>query len=198
LDTSALEGRLPQLQLKSVVLAPLVYGVLETFDPREIGEPGLQNGGDQTRPVIVHAPSDLAVWADEDRLPQILINLLGNAVKYSPPGTPITFLAAPQVAVHHERHRLRDSSSTNGLIGELIQISVQDQGAGVPPGDIPKLFNRFVRLERDIAGPVRGTGVGLYMCRVLVEAMGGRIWVESTGIPGEGSTFSFLLPAAHP
>ncbi len=66
----------------------------------------------------------------------------------------------------------------------------------MPPRDVHKLFNRFVRLERDIAGPVRGTGVGLYMCRVLIEAMGGRIWVDSAGIPGEGSTFSFLLPAA--
>jgi signal transduction histidine kinase len=68
----------------------------------------------------------------------------------------------------------------------------------VPPSDIPKLFNRFVRLERDIAGSVRGTGVGLYMCRVLVDAMGGRIWVDSSGVLGEGSTFSFVLPAATP
>jgi len=54
-----------------------------------------------------------------------------------------------------------------------------------------------VRLERDIAGPVRGTGVGLYMCRVLVEAMGGQIWVESSGVPGDGSTFYFTLPVAR-
>ncbi|HKS71370.1 MAG TPA: ATP-binding protein, partial [Ktedonobacterales bacterium] len=56
--------------------------------------------------------------------------------------------------------------------------------------------NRFVRLERDIAGPVRGTGVGLYLCRVLAEAMGGRIWLESSGVEGEGSTFSVALPLA--
>jgi signal transduction histidine kinase len=195
LDTSALEGRVPQLQLRVVVLAPLVHSVLETFDPREIGEPGLQSGGDQTRPVIVHASPDLAVWADEDRVRQILINLLGNALKYSSPRTPITISAAPHAVAHQERHRLRPSAKASEA-GELIQISVQDQGAGVPPRDVPKLFNRFVRLERDIAGPVRGTGVGLYMCRVLVEAMGGRIWVESSGVPGEGSTFSFLLPSA--
>jgi signal transduction histidine kinase len=66
----------------------------------------------------------------------------------------------------------------------------------VPPRDVYTIFNRFVRLERDIAGPMRGTGVGLYLCKVLVEAMGGRIWVRSTGVPGEGSTFSFILPGA--
>ena len=65
-----------------------------------------------------------------------------------------------------------------------MQVSVRDHSLGVPPRDISKLFNRFVRLERDIAGSVRGTGVGLYMCRVLIEAMRGRIWVESTGVPG--------------
>jgi signal transduction histidine kinase len=93
----------------------------------------------------------------------------------------------------------RESRQSGGLsesrdLGQ-VQFSARDYGFGVPPRDIPKLFNRFVRLERDIAGSTRGTGVGLYMCRVLVEAMGGRIWVESRGISGEGSTFSFVLPA---
>jgi len=80
----------------------------------------------------------------------------------------------------------------------MIRVSVQDHGLGVSPRDATNLFNRFVRLERDIAGPVRGTGVGLYLCRILIEAMGGRIWVESSGVPGEGSNFSFTLPKFLP
>src|SRR5258706_12484548 len=75
---------------------------------------------------------------------------------------------------------------------------VRDHGLGVPQREVDKLFDRFVGLEREIAGPVLGSGLGLYMCRMLVEAMGGRIWVESSGVPGEGSTFSFLLPASPP
>jgi signal transduction histidine kinase len=196
LDTGALEGKAPRLNVKSVALASLVVGVLEAFDPHEIGEPGLQNGEYLPRPTTVLVTPDLAVWADEDRLRQVLVNLLGNALKYSDPGSPIKVSATRQAAPHGERQRPHDNRAAGASAVEHILISVQDRGAGVPPHDVHKLFNRFVRLERDIAGPVRGTGVGLYICRVLIEAMGGRIWVDSAGIPGEGSTFSFLLPAA--
>jgi signal transduction histidine kinase len=143
----------------------------------------------------MHVPDDLVVWADEGRVRQILVNLLGNALKYSDPGSPIELSAGvqPPVVRAHRWGGAQEPVATG-----LIQISVRDHGLGIPAADAHKLFNRFVRLERDIAGSVRGTGVGLYMCRVLAEAMRGRIWVESTGIPGEGSTFAFALPAAVP
>jgi signal transduction histidine kinase len=193
LDTSALEGKALRLQFKAVALEPLVRAAVETFDPREIGESALPAGEHEARAVTIRVPSNLVVWADEGRLRQILVNLLANAVKYSAPGAPIDLTAELQMPA-------RESRQSGGLreprdVGQ-VQFSARDYGLGVPPRDIPKLFNRFVRLERDIAGSTRGTGVGLYMCRVLVEAMGGRIWVESRGIPGEGSTFSFVLPAA--
>ncbi|MGZ3582676.1 MAG: ATP-binding protein [Ktedonobacterales bacterium] len=196
LDTAALDGKPPRLELKAVTLAPLIRAILETFDPSEIGEPTLPTGAYKARAVSIHVPSDLVVWADEGRLRQILVNLLANALKYSAPGTPIDLRADAYDLTHGERQRSRGSAGSQQPSVKLIQISVRDRGLGVPPHDISKLFNRFVRLERDIAGPVRGTGVGLYMCRVLIEAMGGRIWVESSGIAGEGSTFAFVLPAA--
>jgi signal transduction histidine kinase len=182
LDTSVLEGRAPRLELGAIILAPLVRQVLETLDPREVGLADLPRAEYEARPVSVSIEPELTVLADEGRLRQILINLLANALKYSAFGTPI---------------EVRASLRSDGQSGELAQISVSDRGLGVPPSDVHKLFHRFVRLQRDIAGPVRGTGLGLYLCRVLVEAMGGQIWVESTGIPGEGSTFSFTLPLAR-
>ena len=72
---------------------------------------------------------------------------------------------------------------------------MQDAGPGIPPEDIPLLFGKFVRLKRDLASSIRGTGLGLYLSKQLVAAMGGSIWVESTGVAGQGSRFYFTLPA---
>jgi signal transduction histidine kinase len=194
LDAGMLEATAPQLDLRAVAVHPVVLAVLETFDPREIGEPGLENTGATPRAVTIHVPEALVVLADEIRLRQILINLLSNALKYSPPRSPLRISA--QLVPSAQPNRRQTSGPRRVHEGGFVQISVRDAGLGIPPDDAPKLFNRFVRLERDIAGPVRGTGVGLYLCRTLVEAMGGRIWVESSGVTGEGSTFSFTLPAA--
>ncbi|HEX9069711.1 MAG TPA: ATP-binding protein, partial [Ktedonobacterales bacterium] len=78
----------------------------------------------------------------------------------------------------------------------MVEIQVKDAGHGIPPDQMPLLFNRFVRLPRDLASKVPGTGIGLYLCRVMSEAMGGRVWAESTGVEGEGSTFFVHLPFA--
>jgi signal transduction histidine kinase len=108
---------------------------------------------------------------------QVLRNLISNALKYSPDGTPVVVSARCQ-----------------GNDAAEVCISVQDAGPGIPADEIPLLFSQFVRLRRDISGPVRGIGLGLYISKQLVEAMGGHIWVESTGIPGQGSRFCFTLP----
>jgi signal transduction histidine kinase len=72
---------------------------------------------------------------------------------------------------------------------------VRDYGLGIPPEQAPLLFEGFVRLPRDLASTVIGNGLGLHLCKTLVEAMGWRIRVESRGDPGDGSTFRFTLPA---
>ncbi len=80
-----------------------------------------------------------------------------------------------------------------------VCISVKDAGPGIPPDEIPKLFGQFVRLRRDVAGQVCGSGLGLYLSKQFVELMEGQIWVESEGIPGKGSCFRFTLPCVpHP
>jgi signal transduction histidine kinase len=108
---------------------------------------------------------------------QVLRNLISNALKYSPDGTPVVVSARCH----------------NNDIPEVC-ISVQDVGPGIPVDEIPLLFGQFVRLRRDLSGPVRGIGLGLYISKQLVEAMGGHIWVESAGVSGQGSHFCFTLP----
>ncbi len=201
LDVTMLDMSTPQVNIAPVALAPLFQTVLETFDPRELGTLNATNAL-ASRPVVLDIPADAVVLADEVRLRQIIINLLTNALKYSPPGSRLNITAIP---IHPKRQigfLARSARSDGGPMykqdAPQYQINVQDYGLGVPARDVYAIFNRFVRLERDIAGPMRGTGVGLYLCTVLVEAMGGRIWVRSTGVPGEGSTFSFTLPGASP
>jgi signal transduction histidine kinase len=76
-------------------------------------------------------------------------------------------------------------------------VSVIDKGKGITPQDQDRLFQRFVRLEQDLNSTVRGSGLGLYISQRLVEAMDGTIWVESKGVPGEGSRFNVQLPMAR-
>ena len=125
---------------------------------------------------VIDFPKGLPpVRADQLRVERILYNLLENAVKYSPPGGEI------RVFAKQERERL--------------VIGVSDQGIGISLHDQAKLFGPFQRLEDSRLDGVKGAGLGLLVCRRLVEAHGGRIWVESE--PGRGSTFFFTLPLRH-
>jgi signal transduction histidine kinase len=121
----------------------------------------------------VDAPLPL-VRADRQRNGQILGNLLSNAVKYSPSG------AAVEVRVFHR--------------ASMVHVSVGDEGAGIAAADVSKLFRKFSRCDASDGRRVRGTGLGLYLSRRMVEAQGGRIWVESR--PSHGATFVYTLPAA--
>jgi len=121
-------------------------------------------------------PQDILVRGDSQQVGQVMRNLLSNCLKYAPRESPITVRVWQDDA--------------------FAYVCVKDKGPGIPADQIPLIFQKFSRLERDIAGSVRGIGLGLYICRRLIENMGGQIWVESTGIIGEGSSFSFTLPIA--
>jgi PAS domain S-box-containing protein len=124
----------------------------------------------------VDLPKELPlVYADQLRLERIPYNLLENAVKYSPQGGKI------RVSVRTKK--------------EHLLISVSDQGIGISPSDQAKLFGPFQRLEDSRPEGVGGVELGLLVCRRLVEAHGGRIWVKSE--PGRGSTFFFTMPLRH-
>ncbi|MGZ6366113.1 MAG: sensor histidine kinase [Ktedonobacteraceae bacterium] len=132
-------------------------------------------------------PEDLFVMADKQYVHQVLLNLLSNAFKYSPIHTPIEVSA-----------RIYNNSTAMGNKHVQVCVSIQDAGPGIPPNEAPLLFGKFVRLKRDLVGSVRGTGLGLYISKQLVESMGGNIWVESSGVAGQGSRFSFTLSYAVP
>jgi PAS domain S-box-containing protein len=125
---------------------------------------------------IMNLPRKLPpVYADELRLERILYNLLENAVKYSPPSSKIRVSARPEK--------------------EHLVIGVSDQGPGISLPDQVKLFESFQRLEESRPDGTRGVGLGLLVCRRLVEAHGGQIWVESE--PGHGATFFFTMPLSR-
>ena len=114
------------------------------------------------------------IHGDADRLRQVLINLLDNAVKYSPDGG--------HIEVRVEQN------------GSLVRVAVRDEGLGIPHGEQQRIFGKFYRLDPQLTRGVGGTGLGLYICRELVRRMDGRLTV--TSIEGGGSTFNVDLPAA--
>ena len=138
------------------------------------------------RNLFIRVPADLEVWGNEIYLQQICTNLLSNAVKYSTAGTSIEINA--QLIADTTNNR------STAQVSQHVEITLRDFGLGIPKHQIPLLFNRFVRLPRDLTSQTTGSGLGLYLCKVLTEAMGGRIWVESSGIAGEGSVFHIVLP----
>jgi histidine kinase len=115
------------------------------------------------------------VLADEDRLMQILLNLLGNAMQYTPAGGRVQVSAAR-------------------ADGE-VRVEVTDNGMGIAAEHLPLIFNRFYRVDKSRSRSGGGSGIGLTIAKRLVEAHGGRLWVTSEGL-GKGSTFSFTLPIA--
>jgi signal transduction histidine kinase len=123
---------------------------------------------------LVHDTRLPEVAADSDKLRQVLVNLVENAVKYSRRG----------------RIQVRLASHYGN-----VRFSIRDEGPGIPLNQQERIFEKFYRLDPNMTKGVGGTGLGLYICRELVDAMQGDIWVES--LPGQGSTFSFELPVAR-
>jgi signal transduction histidine kinase len=185
LNVRQLDTNSTRIQPKAFALEPLIRGATQLIDPRD--------GGDTERPLRLHVDPGARVFADEDRVRQVIVNLLSNALKYSPAGTEIAVTAHVESPVVIARGWRRAAIHAP----RQMEISVRDRGHGIPPEQATMVFQRFVRLERDIASSVVGTGLGLALCKAYVEAMGGRIWVESTGVAGEGTTVTFTLPLAE-
>lgn len=166
LDLSRLESGDVPLRREGVALAPLVSQVLSEI---EVARPHRDVRLEREIPADV--PS---VFADRERVHQVLFNLLDNAVRFTPAGG--------SVRVTAERH--------NGS----VDVHVADTGPGIGAEHLPRLFERFYRVDSARSRDDGGTGIGLAIARSVVEAHGGRIWADSE--PGKGSVFTFELPVA--
>ena len=126
---------------------------------------------------VMSADPGVIAWADRDKVIQVLMNLIGNALKFTPTGGKVTIAVTKNSAA-------------------WMQISVTDTGPGIPAEEVNKVFGRFYQIGQAGTQKTQGTGLGLAISKALVEMHGGKIWVESEA--GKGSTFSFTLPAEQP
>ena len=168
LDLSRIEGGAAELHLANVRIGDVIDGALErlrTFADRQ--RIGLETEIDADLP---------PVRGDEERLGQVLVNLLHNAVKFSPEESVVTVGA-----------RRADDA-------RFVAVSVVDQGVGIGRADLDRVFERFYKVDKARERGQGGTGLGLSIARHIVEGHGGRIWAESE--EGRGSTFTFTLPVA--
>jgi signal transduction histidine kinase len=167
LDATRLDTGKLRIELKAVSLATIIHRAITTMQPiAALKKIRLSQELD-------HQLMD--VMADESRIMQILTNLLNNALKF-------TFEGGRVVV------KLGEYPKSS----KCVQISVTDNGCGIPPDQIDNLFHRFFQIKKHEAMPEKGVGLGLYLCRELVSMHGGSIWVESA--VGTGSTFSFTIP----
>jgi PAS domain S-box-containing protein len=168
LSASRIEAGRLELELQPLDLGELVAELLER----------LRLEASHCRLVARLPLRELIVQADSDKIERVLLNLLTNAIKFSPEGGTITieaqWIEAPP----------------------RVLISVTDQGSGIPPEHLDRVFDKFYQAGDGLVKKTKGVGLGLYICKSIVERHGGRIWVESTS--SEGSTFKFTLPQDGP
>lgn len=168
LDVAALRHKQLVLHPRVLPLSPVVQRTFAALAPM-----ARANGVKLLNAVLPH----VEVYADEQRLQQILLNLIGNAIKFSRKEDPHVLVNAVQEETQ-------------------VVISVIDNGIGIPPEKIGRIFEPFVQGNESYTAPTRGAGLGLTICKALVERHGGSIWVESE--VGKGSRFFFTLPHRAP
>jgi histidine kinase len=164
-ELSRIEGGAYQLEPRVTDLIALIRSTAERIR---------MQFADKHVDLVLELPDQLpTLQVDEDRIRQVLVNLTGNALQYTPAEGTVTISA--------------------GLTGNEIQVNIHDTGIGIAPDHLPHLFTRFFRADKSRSRASGGSGIGLTISKHLIEAHGGRIWAESPG-PDLGSTFTFALP----
>jgi PAS domain S-box-containing protein len=170
LDVSRLEGGEIYLQRSMVNLDELLQVVNDQVTQRAMSK--------EMELIIEPTPADMPeVWLDQNMIRRVLINLVDNAIKYTPAGGRVAL--------------------TSRLEDETLRLAISDNGPGISPADQARIFKKFSRVDRSANAP-SGVGLGLAFCKLAVEAHNGQIWIESEGIPGQGSTFHVALPILTP
>jgi signal transduction histidine kinase len=168
-ELSRVEAGSYSLDLKPVAAAQLIQNVVDRLS-FQFEDKGVS--------IETEIPENLPnVLADEDRILQVLLNLVGNALQFTPTGEKVTISASLQ--------------------GKEIRFTIIDSGIGIPPDHLPHLFDRFYRVDKSRSRAAGGSGIGLTIARHLVEAHGGKIYATSQGI-NAGSQFTFTLPTVRP
>ncbi len=164
LDVSRIEAGAIRISQQPSEVPDLIGAALEQLGGRA-----------STRPIKIDVPTELPfVSVDFGLIVQTLVNILDNALKYSPPGSPIE--------IRGQR------------VDQEVQIEVADHGVGIPPQDLTRVFDKFYRIQ--YPDNVSGTGLGLSICKGIVEAHGGRIAAENR--PGGGTIIRLILPVSEP
>jgi two-component system phosphate regulon sensor histidine kinase PhoR len=182
LKLSQIEAGRLDMEIRPVQLADLISGCVETVRLRAEQK--------QLSLAVECPPSVPPVSADPQHLRDVLENLLNNAVQYTPSGGRITVSVYPEAALDGRR-----APPTSDGAKPAVVVTVADTGIGIPEAHQHRVFERFYRVDRDRSREVGGTGLGLAITKHIVEAHGGRIWLESE--VGKGSRFHFTVPAAE-
>ncbi len=164
LDISRIESGKVGMDVKEIALSDFFKNILELISPQ---------AEENDIEIKFEIPKGIsAIYADNDHIRRVFINLLSNALKFTPPKGKISVI-------------MKDEK-------DFIQTDISDTGIGIAPEDISNIFREFFRADNSINREKKGTGLGLSLCKKIVEAHKGRIWLNST--PNQGTTFSFTLP----
>jgi two-component system phosphate regulon sensor histidine kinase PhoR len=184
-ELAQIESGRVTLKLAPQNIHPVIDRALERIQP-QAERKGLQVGAR-------YAPDDPPVLIDADRIGQVLLNLLHNAVKFTTHGGTVSVRTAVLDIGAGDPANLPEALADHPA-GHWLCVSVSDTGIGIPSQDLPRIFERFYKVDRSRTRNAGGTGLGLAIAKHLVEGHGGRLWADST--EGRGSTFSFTLPSA--
>ena len=166
LDLSKIESGKMKMEFEPLEILPIVSRCVNVLE---------KTAKDKTLSLKLDIPADLSkVLGDHKRLSQVFLNLLDNAIKYTPEGGSITVNATSKE--------------------KIVQVDISDTGIGISEKDLPRIFERFYRVDKARSRELGGTGLGLSIVKHIIQAHNGQVWVQST--LGQGSTFSFTIPIA--